>query len=222
VEGAGVKRVELIIFDCDGVLVDSEWIANRESARLKTELGLPTTTEENIRKFTGLGPRSAEVQEVRRRLPPHYPAMAKERRDRAFRAELKEISGMSKVLGELKIPFCVASSGDLDKIHLTLGLTGLLPLFEDRIFSGQMVEQTKPFPDLFLLAARKMGVAASNCLVIEDSVPGIHAAVAAKMLAVGFLGGSHVYPELGERLMAAGAARVFADMAELPTLIAAP
>lgn len=210
-----MKKIDLIIFDCDGVLVDSEMIANRVSAKLKTEFGFPITTEENIRKFIGLSSKSTEVLEIRNQLPANYPQVLKERRDCAFRAELKEIPGVTELLKTLRTSVCVASSGDLEKIHLTLGITDLYRFFEGKIFSSQMVERGKPFPDLFLLAANKMGVAPENCLVIEDSVPGIRAAVAAGMSVLGFVGGSHIYPELSTNLKAAGAVSIFSEMQNL-------
>jgi HAD superfamily hydrolase (TIGR01509 family) len=214
-----MKRIGLIIFDCDGVLVDSEWIANREGAYLKTELGYPISIEEHIQRFIGLSPRSPEMLAVRKLLPANYPQLSKERRDRAFRAELKEIPGASALLRSLTTPVCVASSGDFEKIHLSLGLTNLFPFFEGRIFSGQLVERGKPFPDLFLLAAKEMGIQPEACLVVEDSVPGVKAAVAAGMDVVGFFGGSHVYPELRDHLATAGARTIVSTMAELGQVI---
>lgn len=145
-------------------------------------------------------------------MPKNYSELSKIRRNQAFQAELKEIPGIQDVLLSLDIPYCLASSGDVEKIHTTLGITGLLHFFEGKIFSSQMVKRGKPFPDLFLLAAEKSNVKPENCLVIEDSVPGVRAGVAAGMRVMGFLGGSHVYPQLGPALAEAGALTLFSEM----------
>lgn len=212
-------EIELIIFDCDGVLVDSELIANREGAKLKSELGYSITTEEHILKFTGFGHKSPEYKEVLARMPANYGEMSKLRRNKAFHAELKAIPGIKELLIKMDIQFCLASGGDLEKIHTTLGITGLTPFFDRKIFSGQMVDHGKPFPDLFLLAAETMKVKPKNCLVIEDSIPGVQAAVAAGMRVVGFLGGSHVYPQLGPALSNAGATALFSDMSDFRKIL---
>ncbi len=214
-----MNPIALIIFDCDGVVVDSELIANRIGAELKTELGFPFTTEEHIRKFTGLGASSASVAELRKKLPADYSKTADARRAVAFAAELREIEGISRLLETLTVPYCLASNGDLEKIKVTLGVTRLYDRFAGRIFHSGLVKNLKPAPDLFLLAARTMGVEPKNCLVLEDSVAGVQAALAAGMAVAGFTGGSHVYPELPTLLKEAGAPYVFKTMSEFASFL---
>ena len=139
----------------------------------------------------------------------------------AFEAELTAMAGIAEAVGLLTLPFCVASSSDPVRLRRSLGLTGLLPLFEGRVFSSAQVARGKPFPDLFLFAAERMGIAPDNCLVIEDSVPGVQAARAAGMRVVGFTGGGHwSHDRAGRDLLAAGAATVFSAHADLGRIVA--
>lgn len=212
----------LIIFDCDGVLVDSEPIASRVLADSLTAIGYPLTAQQALARFTGMSLASVleDVEaEWGRRLPAGFRELLRERDFAAFREELQPIAGLPGVLGEIELPRCVASSGALAKMRFTLGLTGLLPWFEPHLFSAEMVARGKPAPDLFLLAAEKMGVPPPACVVVEDSVAGVIAARAASMRALGFLGGGHTTPETAERLRAAGAETIFADMRALPGLL---
>jgi HAD superfamily hydrolase (TIGR01509 family) len=210
-----MNDIGLVIFDCDGVLVDSEWIANREGAKLKTEMGYPISTGEHIQRFTGLANTSPAYQDVLRRLPENYSQIARQRRNEAFKNELKEIPGADHLLSRLRVQWCLASNGDMDKIRTSLEATGLNKHFTENVFNSAMVKHGKPFPDLFLLAAEKMGVEPGRCLVIEDSALGVQAAVAAGMRVWGFLGGSHVYPRLSQLLLDAGAEILFSDLTKL-------
>ena len=212
----------LVIFDCDGVLVDSELIASRVLAQVVSEQCFPLTAQQAIERFTGLSLAtvlsSIEAQ-WGRRLPPDFREQLRTRDYAAFRAELKPIEGTAAVLERLTMARCVASSGVLEKIRLTLGTTGLLHYFEPRLFSAQMVARGKPAPDLFLFAAERMGVAPQDCVVVEDSVAGIQAARAANMVPVGFAGGGHAGPGYAQMLREAGATVVIDRMSELPQLL---
>lgn len=213
----------LLIFDCDGVLVDSEPIAARVLAATLTEMGLPVTAAECVERFTGVSldtvMRALEA-DLGRPLPDDFRQRLAARDRQAFAAELRAIEGVAEALAGWPGLRCVASSGTLEKMRFTLGATGLLFYFEPNLFSATEVARGKPAPDLFLLAASRMGVAPAACIVVEDAVPGILAARAAGMRALGFVGGSHCREGDANRLLAAGAERVFARMADLPTLLA--
>jgi HAD superfamily hydrolase (TIGR01509 family) len=208
--------VELVIFDCDGVLVDSEPIANRVFTEELARLGLGWSYDEVCERFIGLTmDRCLEIVEraAGRALPDDFLDRLQQRTFAAFRDGLRPIPGVVEALDEIRLPTCVASSGEPEKMRLTLGLTGLLDRFEGRLFSASEVERGKPHPDLFLHAARSIGVDRSRCLVIEDSLPGLQAARAAGMRALAFEGGRPGGPAWRE------GARVFRRMAELPGLI---
>ena len=216
--GAG----SLVIFDCDGVLVDSEVVAARVLARELADIGFPLTAEECIARYNGISMRSViERVEVEwgRRLPLDFMERVRARDADAFRAELRPVPGVREVpiLPHRK---CVASSGSLAKMRLTLTLTGLMVFFAPRhLFSAEMVAHGKPAPDLFLLASERMGILPERCIVIEDSCAGVHAATAAGMRVLGFVGGSHCAPGYEAMLRDAGAPGVFSDMRELPALV---
>ena len=207
---------ELVIFDCDGVLVDSEPLSNRILAERLTEIGLPTTTEEAIQDYMGRSWKTdQEIIEGRlgRPLPDgwvddyHAAVIA------AFATELEPIAGIAAALDAIDLPTCVASSSAHPRIHASLTATGLLERFDGRIFSATGVEHGKPAPDLFLHAAAQMGVPPERCVVVEDAPPGAEAGRRAGMDVLGYAG--LTAPELLE----AQGARVFASMAELPVLI---
>jgi HAD superfamily hydrolase (TIGR01509 family) len=206
----------LVIFDCDGVLVDSDRISLRIQAEHITALGMPTTYEDCVRDFLGLGrPGTVRILEERHGGP--LPEGWEEELDAAvhaaFRRELRPVDGIVSALDQIAIPICVASSGSQEKMRLTLGLTGLRERFEGRIFSADKVERGKPAPDLFLFAAARMGAAPEDCIVVEDSPIGAAAARSAGMRALGY-----APDDDGEPLAREGAA-VFHSMADLPALI---
>lgn len=218
------RRPRLVIFDCDGVLVDSEPIASRVLAEMLTDIGYPLTAADAVDRFTGLSMRAvtaAVEADWGRPLPGDFLVRLRARDAEAFRTELQPVAGVPAMLRRLTLAKCVASSGTLAKMRCTLGVTGLLPSFEPHLFSAEMVERGKPAPDLFLRAAADMGVDPSEAVVVEDAVAGIAAAVAAGMRPIGFIGGGHVGPDHADRLCAAGAAFVLAEMAALPDLLAA-
>jgi HAD superfamily hydrolase (TIGR01509 family) len=209
-------RFDLVIFDCDGVLVDSEPISARVLARHLEQIGLPMSHEEIDARFTGRSMMSCleTVENLRGKpLPGDFLAELQQETYEQFRADLKAVHGVATVLDSLRIPYCVASSGDHEKMRLTLALTGLRERFEGRIFSATEVPRGKPFPDLFLHAAKSMGAEPSRCAVIEDSEPGVRAAVAAGMTVFGYAERSDA-----KRLEAAGAV-VFDSMEQLPALL---
>ena len=215
---------DLVIFDCDGVLVDSEPIINRAHAEVLTACGYPITEEDLVERFCGMAdPEMLAIIERERGspLPPSYAARVGAIIEHGFVHSLVAIAGVAEVLDALPAPVCVASSSSLDQICRKLELTGLLARFGENLFSATMVARGKPAPDLFLHAAAEMRAPPAHCIVIEDSEAGVTAAVAAGMMAVGFYGGSHCRPGHDEALRRRGAALVIAEMRELPATIAA-
>lgn len=213
----------LLIFDCDGVLVDSETIANEVLAETLTALGRPMTAAESMRTQIGraLSDILRETSDiVGRRMPDSIGADMNERLFARFRRELRAIDGVANALACLPHRRCLASSSRPERIDLALLVTGLDHLF-DRRFSAVQVAHGKPAPDLFLLAAREMGAEPAGAIVIEDSASGVVGARAAGMRVIGFVGGGHAGPDLARRLSDTGAHRVIAHMRDLPATVAA-
>jgi len=207
---------ELVIFDLDGVLVDSEPISTRVLMGVLAEVGLPMDEVETEQRF--LGRSRAETlafieQQLGRTVPADFVANWQAQVFAALRQELKPVPGIAAALDQLTVPFCVASGSDPARIQLSLELAGLLPRFRDRIFSATQVARGKPAPDLFLFAARSLGAAPAQCLVVEDSLPGVQAAVAADMQVLGYAARS------SRTLLAQAGAIPFDDMTRLPALI---
>jgi HAD superfamily hydrolase (TIGR01509 family) len=216
------SRFELIIFDCDGVLVDSEPIINRAHAQVLTDCGYPITEEDLVQRFCGMSdPEMLDIieREWGRALPISYADSVGLMIEAGFRQSLAPIDGVAEALDLLTSPICVASSSTLEQIRLKLELTDLQPRFDGNLFSATMVARGKPAPDLFLYAAQQLATAPDRCLVIEDSPAGIEAARGAGMTAIGFCGGSHCGPEHGARLRGHGASLVIDDMHQLVTAI---
>ncbi len=215
----------LVIFDCDGVLIDSQVIQARVDAAELTRLGYPVTAEEADARF--LGATTVAMQaEVERALGRALPADFEATRDRlvdaAYRRELRPIAGVEAAVGALGMPCCVASNARTMRLREVLALTGLLAPFEPHVFGADLVARPKPAPDLFLFAAARMGAAPDRCVVIEDSVTGVRAGVAAGMRVLGFHGGGHCRPGHDRALMEVGAAATFGDMAGLAELLRDP
>jgi HAD superfamily hydrolase (TIGR01509 family) len=216
-------KPKLIIFDCDGVLVDSELISAEVCVETLRGAGLPMSREEVFARFLGRSLKS--MTSVLADAPGKTTGEAavkimRERLYDRFRRELQPIPDVAAALDALDIPYCVASSSQPERIRLSLTLTGLIDRFEPRIFSATMVAQGKPAPDLFLHAAHTLGVAPADCVVIEDSPAGIAAAQAASMTAFGFVGGSHAEAAgLRAKLEQMMPAAIFDDMIELSTLL---
>tara|TARA_B100002003_G_scaffold250530_1_gene290255 strand:+ start:1417 stop:2085 length:669 start_codon:yes stop_codon:yes gene_type:complete len=208
--------LDLVIFDCDGVLVDSEPISNRVLADLLTEIGLPTTLEQSLGLFLGKSWKDnfLIIQERLGRTPPQeLYEIYTNRMYQAFEAELKPIPGIESALDQISLKTCVASSGPHMKIRKTLGVTGLLPRFENHIFSADDVENGKPAPDLFLYACEKMGSKSSSSVVVEDALPGVQSAVSAGMTVLAYTPSGDV-----NDLKKHGVA-TFEDMLQLPNIL---
>ena len=215
--------VDLIIFDCDGVLVDSEVISCRAHAETLTRHGYPITSEQVFERFLGRSMRQAtrEVEaELGRSLPDDFHAQVYAEIFRLFAISLEATPHIGEVLDQLAVPACVASSGPPEKISASLNRVGLYDRFAPHIFSAVQVPHGKPAPDLFLFAADQMQTRPARCLVIEDSVAGITAARAAGMTVLGFCGGSHCRDGHAATLRGAGAHGTFDDMRQLPAMIA--
>jgi HAD superfamily hydrolase (TIGR01509 family) len=210
--------ISLVIFDCDGVLVDTERIAVRIDVMVLAQLGWPMTEAEVVQRFMGRSDEemTADIEaHLGRRLPASWEEPFRHLYRQAFEAELEPVAGVVEALDAIATPTCVASSGTHEKIRFTLGLTGLYERFAGRIFSVSDVARGKPAPDLFLHAAGRMGVPPGQCAVVEDSRYGVDAARAAGMRAFGYAGG------LAPKGSLAGPHTVvFEDMRELPRLLA--
>jgi HAD superfamily hydrolase (TIGR01509 family) len=206
---------ELVIFDCDGVLVDSDRISLRIQAERISALGLEMSYDDCVRDFLGLGmPATLRIlaERLGRPVPERWEAELDAAVRDGFRRELTPVPGVAKALEGIELPACVASSGSHEKMRLTLGLTGLWDQFAGRIFSADEVKRGKPAPDLFLHAASRMSTPPQRCIVVEDSPFGIAAAKAAGMSALGFAAATPA-----ARLD--GADAVFTAMEDLPGLI---
>ena len=215
-----MKRPALVIFDCDGVLVDTERLTVGLEARLLTELGWEMDADEVVRRWMGRTSKT-QLAEVEAQLGPERTREFERRTDgellEIFERELSAVDGVADLVEQVHeagVTTCVASSGTHERMRQTLGLTGLYDAFDGRIFSATEVEHGKPAPDLFLHAAASIGVDPSDCAVVEDSVYGVQAGVAAGMTVFGFAGG--LAPE--EALADAGAV-TFEAMADLVPLL---
>jgi len=209
--------IELVIFDCDGVLVDSERISVRVDVAVLARLGWPMTEAEVVERFMGRteADMAAEIEaHLGRPLPGNWEEPFRHLYREAFEAELKPVPGILEALDAIAGPICVASSGTHERMRYTLGLTGLYPRFAGRIFSASEVARGKPAPDLFLHAASRMGVRPAACAVVEDSRYGVAAARGAGMRAFGYAGG------LSPRAWLEGPDTVvFDEMRDLPRLL---
>ena len=210
---------KLIIFDCDGVLVDTEPLMAKAFAQMAAELGVQMTQAEAMRHFRGAS-MDTHLKKLSQMAGKPIPADLEPRLRQwwkeIFEAELQPIPGITEVLPQLHSwAKCVASNAPQAKMEHTLGLTGLLPHFTGRLFTAYQVGKWKPEPDLFLYCAQTLGFSPADCVVVEDSVPGIQAGYAAGMTVIGFTSG-----EPAETLTAAGATTILPHMSHLPTLLA--
>jgi HAD superfamily hydrolase (TIGR01509 family) len=218
-----VRDLQLVIFDCDGVLVDSEVISNSVLARMLSAEGLPTTLAEARRDYQGL--LLSEVferaqEKLGRALPQDLSSRFERERAESFHRELEPVPGAADVVELVRsagLDACVASQGKLEKTRLSLDITGLRRLFPERaLFSAWSVARGKPHPDLFLHAAAEMGASPAHCAVVEDTPSGVMAGVAAGMRVFGYAADSD------ERALQHAGAEVFSSMAELPALVGLP
>jgi HAD superfamily hydrolase (TIGR01509 family) len=212
----------VIIFDCNGVLADSEPIAAGVLAEALRRVGVTISAEGVLRRFHGR--RQADIfaaveGATGRKLPADFPMSVAAETTRRLRSELRAMPHAAHALTWLRGIKAVASSSPLERIRLSLEVTGLMRFFEPRLFSANDVRRGKPAPDLFLLAAARSEVAPSDCIVVEDSPPGVAAAAAAGMTPVGFVGGCDSPGRLAADLLAAGARTVIADMRALKSAI---
>lgn len=213
------NQFKAVIFDCDGVLVDSETLENQVFVECVADLGLELTVAEAVAMYKGrkLAECIASVEErLGRCVSDSFVPDFRARSAKVFQNHLQPIPGVEAVIQAvqaLSVPFCVASSGPREKIEANLSTTGLLSYFQESIVSAYEVGSWKPDPGLFLHAARTLEVAPKTCAVIEDSLPGVQAGVAAGMTVFGYARDTEA-----ETLAAAGA-QVFQDMTQLPTLL---
>ncbi|CAB3741644.1 Phosphatase YniC [Achromobacter denitrificans] len=215
----------LVIFDCDGVLIDSEIIAARAQSRALAAHGIAITPEEAARRFAGIP--DADMwrtlqQENDRSLPDGFARQYADRLEATFRQELRALPGAAETVATLRkrgMDVCVASSSMPAKLEAALRMVGLWEAFAPNVFSTAQVARGKPAPDVFLFAARQMRAAILDCVVVEDSVPGVRAARAARMRAIGFVGASHNGPDQRQRLLDEGASEVIDDLRRLPEIL---
>ncbi|MCV0395691.1 MAG: HAD family hydrolase [Rhizobiaceae bacterium] len=208
-----MQGIELVILDCDGVLVDSEIVAARAEAELLTGVGYAIEPEELAERFAGLTTKDmllAVEEEAGIPLQASLLERMREATDRRLAREVKAIEGAREAIARLRLPCCVCSNSRTERIELMLNRTGLLPLVAGRIFSASASEEIrpKPAPDVFLHAAREMKVEPARCMVVEDSRHGVAAARAAGMRVIGFTGASHAWPGLADLLTETGAETV--------------
>ncbi|MBD2449957.1 HAD family hydrolase [Nostoc sp. FACHB-152] len=212
-----MDKLNLVIFDCDGVLIDSETIANNILLEMLTELEIVLTIDDVFDIFVGKS-MSQCVEIIREQFgkypPENFTNEFRQRVLQAFITDLLPIKGIHEVLSKLNLSYCVASNSSHDWINTALDATKLLPYFSDKIFSAKDVQRSKPYPDVFLYAAKKMGFSPKECVVIEDTPTGVRAGVDAGMTVFG-------YAELiqPEKLREVGASVVFNDMRLLPKLL---
>ncbi|WP_112663260.1 HAD family hydrolase [Microvirga flavescens] len=214
----------LLIFDCDGVLVDSELLACEVDADFLTALGFPYTLNDILRDFVGKSMKDmiARIEEEHgRALPADFGAQINEALFQRFETDLQAIPSIREAILALPHPRCVASSSTPERIALSLKVTGLEDLFGD-VFSATQVQRGKPAPDLFLLAAERMNAHPRDCIVVEDSPAGVTGAVAAGMRVIGFIGGGHCGEGHAERLLGAGAHDVIGHMRDLTDAVGRP
>ena len=209
---------DVVIFDCDGVLVDSEYLVIEIESDMLAELGAQISPADIARHFTGLSDaamNAALASDWGVTLPETFDAERTKRATEAFEQSLTPVPGIADVLAWLSLPRCVASSSAPERISSSLSLTGLAGYFGDHLYSAAMVEHGKPAPDLFLFAANKLHAPPERCIVIEDSPHGVEAGRAAGMHVIGFTAGRHCTPDHAERLTAAGAHAVAATSSAL-------
>ena len=184
-----MSKIKCIIFDYDGVLVDSEEISNQVLISMAKQYGLEMTLEQAIRNFNGRSLKDClqQIEEkIKKRLPDNFVNEYREKSFIAFKTDLKPVKGVRDFIDNLKISYCVASSGPVEKITLNLTTTGMFDKFKNKIFSSYQINSWKPDPDIFLFAANKMGFSISECVVVEDSLAGVISATKGGFKVFGF------------------------------------
>ena len=221
-----MNSIDLIIFDCDGVLVDSEIIASEVEAELLTEAGYPISTEEMAERFAGMTWHNTLLAiEKEADIPISASLLGRVETilDQRLALDVQLIDGVKPMLSQLTLPHCICSNSTSARLSLMLSKVGIKAHFGKHIYSARDLgeDRVKPKPDIFLHGAKQFGIDPSRVLVIEDSVHGVHGAVAAGMRVVGFTGASHTYPSHADKLTEAGAETVISRMSALPGVIAA-
>ncbi len=217
---------DLTLFDCDGVLVDSEIIAAKVESKLLTEAGYPISVEEMGERFAGMTWKNILLsieKEVDIPLSASLIDKSEQLLDQRLAREVKAIEGVAYALSRISGPRCICSNSSSQRLDMMLSKVGLKELFAPHIYSAKDLgaDRVKPKPDIFLHGAAQFGVSPAKCIVVEDSVHGVHAAREAGMRVVGFTGASHTYPSHADKLTDAGAETVIARMQDLPGVIAA-
>jgi HAD superfamily hydrolase (TIGR01509 family) len=221
-----MKNIQLVIFDCDGVLVDSEILAARIESKLLTDAGYPIDAVEMSERFSGMNFKETLLLiEQEGTVPLSASLLAQSDRlvDLALETQLDMIEGADKAVRRIKLPKCICSNSSSDRLGISLSRTGLYRLFEPHIFAAYEVgtKKGKPDPNVFEFAAKRFNAAPQATVVIEDSVHGVTGAVKAGMRVIGFTGGAHTYPGHADRLIEAGAETVAARFVDIPGLIEA-
>jgi HAD superfamily hydrolase (TIGR01509 family) len=203
---------DLIIFDCDGVLIDSELLSNRSEVEFLKTFGIEFDLTDYMNRFVGKNTKDVlkGIELLHgMKLSEESWKLVEDNTSKVFQTELKPITGIFELLASTDKAKCVASSSSLERLDLTLRITGLFDRFSPHIFSAEQVDRGKPAPDLFLFAAKQMQVHPNRCVVIEDSLTGVRAGVAAGMTVLGYTGGSHIQPGHQAKLLEEGAIEVF-------------
>lgn len=213
----------LVVFDFDGVIVDSMPLHNRVESEVYRNAGINITPSELSRRFSGV-PLSDQFKVLKNETGIDMPNTAMQEMQEAkialFSQELAAVDGVAQMLEEIKeIPYCIASGSPIKELDHALKIVKLHDRFFPHIYSSEMVERGKPAPDLFLYAAKEMGVSPKECVVLEDGIAGVQAARQAGMSVVGFTGGSHCDDEHGNRLLSSGAERIITHMSKLPAFL---
>lgn len=221
-----MSRFDLVIFDCDGVLVDSEILAAQVEAKLLTDAGYPITAGEIGERFAGLTWRDILLAVEHEASIPLQATLLDQSHsilDERIKKELKAIPGAGQAVAQVSEPRCICSNSSTDRLKMMLTKVGLYDLFAPNIFSAEDLgpDRVKPKPDIFLHGAEQMGAQPQKTIVIEDSVHGITGAKAAGMRVIGFTGGSHTYPSHADRLMEAGAETTINRMEDLHAVLTA-
>ncbi|KRB49992.1 HAD family hydrolase [Rhizobium sp. Root708] len=217
---------DLIIFDCDGVLVDSEIIAAQVESALLTEAGYPISVEEMGERFAGMTWQNILFQVEREANIPLSAALldkSEKLLDMRLERDVQAIAGVQSALSRINLKRCICSNSSSQRLAMMLGKVRLKSLFDPNIFSAKDLgaDRVKPKPDIFLHGAKQMGVSPARSVVVEDSVHGVQAARAAGMRVIGFTGASHSYPSHADKLTDAGAETVISRMTDLPGVVAA-
>ncbi|OLP58654.1 HAD family hydrolase [Xaviernesmea oryzae] len=221
-----MSEIDLVIFDCDGVLVDSEIIAARVEAELLTTAGYPISAEEMAERFAGMTWQNTLLAIERDAAIPFSAQLLTKLEgilDVRLRDEVEMIAGVDAALAQITLPKCVCSNSTGARLQMMLGKVGILDAFKGKIFSARDLgpDRVKPKPDIFLHGAAEMGVDPARAIVVEDSVHGVHAARTAGCRVIGFTGGAHSYPSHADQLTEAGAETVISRMSALPRTISA-